>query len=370
MSSDLEESEELSSEERGFRTYSGNPRDEETFLWMTQSTWNRVYFFGFLMLLGVFGMTVWLMWDIKNNVVTDVEVINGNVKRDEIEDFSEEDERAVSNGGIVMKRKGNTLQVITSNIGLSAQKIGSKVFATNSGTISITGSTGMNVVSSAAARDIDERATLYTGTSYTLKATGVQTVKSTAVAKREDEERGVVVSTGIDVITTDQEVNILNTGVLSTTASTGLVNTGTSQDVVLKVSNPVSIVTVTIAYTDLASSGTKTILAASSGTATYKILEIVTVSTGSVNFTGGNRVIDIGTASVQKWFISANAAATTGTTSLTTGTTNAAIQPSTAVNALSDTAAGANIVAKYSGGSSDYTAGTVSATFVIMQTAY
>jgi len=363
------ESEEMSSEEREFRTY---PRPEplDTFLGMSQRTWNWIYFFAVVAGLAAFGMGIYAVWQIDNNLITDVEIINGNVKRDELEMLDEDERVAVLSGGISIQKSGKELKVITSNVGLSAQKLSNgKVIGTNTGVVSLSAGTGMDVVSAPVARDVEGRTT-YSGTSYTLKATGVQIVKSTAVAKRGDEERGVVSNTGIDVITSDQEVNILNTGVLTTTASTGLVNTGTSQDVILKVSNPVSLVTVTIAYTDLASSGTKTILTASSGTATYRIIDIVTVSTGSVNFTGGNRNIDIGTASVQKWFISANAAATTGTTSLVTTVANTGIQPSAAVNAISDTAAGANIVAKYSGGTTDYTAGSVSVTFIIMQTAY
>lgn len=365
--SDLE-SEETSSEDQDFQTYARPV--EQTFLWMSQTTWNTINFLGFAILLASFGMVIWLMWDVKNNLVTDVEIINGNVKRDELEMLTEEERLAVLSGGISLQKSGNKLKIITSNVGLSAQKLSNgKVLGTNTGVVSLQAGTGMDLIPAAVAKDVEGRAT-YAGTSYTLKATGVQTVKSVAIAKRDDEERGVAPSTGIDVVTTDQEVNILNTGVLTTTASTGLVNTGTAQDVVLKATNPVSFVTVTIAYTDLASGGTKTILAASSGTATYRIVSIVTVSTGSVNFTGGNRNIDFGTASVQKWFISANAAATTGTTSLVPTVANTGIQPSAAVNAMSDTAAGANLVAKYSGGTTDYTAGTVVAIFEIVQTAY
>lgn len=366
--SDLE-SEEMTSEEREFQTYP-RPEPDDTFLCMSQRTWNWIYFFAIVAGLAAFGMGVYAVWQIDNNMVTDVEIINGNVKRDELEALTEDERVAVLSGGISIQKSGKKLKIITSNVGLSAQKLSNgKVIGTNTGVVSLSAGTGMSLTSAPVARDVEGRAT-YAGTSYTLKATGVQTVKSTAVAKRDEEERGVAPNTGIDVITTDQEVNILNTGVLTTTASTGLVNTGTSQDVVLKLSYPITVVTVTIAYSDLASAASKTILTASSGTATYRILDITTVSTGSTNFTGGDRIINIGTASVQKWFISANAASTTGTTSLTTGVTNVSIQPSAAVNAMSETAAGANIVAKYSGGATDYTAGTVIATFVIMQTAY
>lgn len=365
--SDLE-SEEMTSEEQEFKTYP-RPEDQSTFLGFSQRTWNWIYFFAIIAGLAAFGMGIYTVWQIDNNMVTDVEIINGNVKRDELEMLSEEERVAVLSGGISIQKTGKKLRIVTSNIGLSTQKLSNgKVLGVNTGVVSLIAGTGMDLVSSPVAKDVEGRAT-YTGTSYTIKATGVQRVRSIAVSKRE-EERGVVPNTGIDVITTDQDVNIINTGVLTTTASTGLVNTGTAQDVVLELSNPISVVTVTIAHTDLASAGSKTILTASSGTATYRILDITTVSTGSIDFTGGDRIIDIGTASVQKWFISANAAATTGTTSLVSSVGNTGIQPSAAVNALSETAAGANIVAKYSGGATDYTAGSVVTTFVIMQTAY
>lgn len=368
--SDLE-SDETSSEEQEFRTYPRPEPIEETFFGLTQYTWNWIYLLSFAILLGSFGMVVWLMWDVKTNMVTDVEIINGNVKRDELEILTEEERVAVLSGGISLQKSGNKLKIITSNVGLSAQKLSNgKVLGMNTGVISLSPGTGMDLVSTPVAKDVEGRAT-YAGTSYTLKATGVQTIRSVAVSKRDEEdERGVAPSTGIDVITTDQEVNILNTGVLTTTASTGLVNTGTSQDVVLKVTNPFIFVSTTIAYSDLASAGSKTLYTASSGTATYKILEIVTVSTGSTNFTGGDRIINIGTSSVQKWFISAAAAATVGTTSLVSTVSNTGIQPSAAVNAISDTAAGANIVAKYSGGATDYTAGLVNIMIVMVQTAY
>jgi len=366
--SDLE-SEEMSSDDQEFRTYP-RPEDQSTFLGLSQRTWNWIYFFAIIAGLAAFGMGIYAVWQIDNNMVTDVEIINGNVKRDELEMLSEEERVAVLSGGISLQKSGNKLKIITSNVGLSAQKLSNgKVLGTNTGVVSLTAGTGMDLVSAPVARDVEGRAT-YAGTSYTLKATGIQAIKSVAIAKKDEDERGVAPNTGIDVITTDQEVNILNTGVLTTTASTGLTNTGTSQDVVLKAINPVSFVTITIAYTDLASGGSKTILTASSGTATYRILDIVTVSTGSTNFTGGNRNIDIGTSGVQKWFISAAAAATVGTTSLVTTVANTGIQPSAAVNAISDTAAGANLIAKYSGGSSDYTAGSVSVTFTIVQTAF
>lgn len=365
-------------------------------LGIKKSSWRVFWIFvAVVFSFAAFGMAVYGVWKIDHNIINDIEIIDGSKKRDFDDDFTEEDARAVSQGGMLIQKSGKKAIITTTQYGLAVQKIksdlkgSSKLLLINSGAVSVQAGVGMSVTSSPVfKRDADEeteenvdeyqndnaeRAILISGKSYTVKSGSVLRVES-RLAKRdiEESERGVVTpsSTGIDVTGSDQEPNIINTGVLTITPGDGIVNNGTAQDVILQSSTPILFVTVTISHTDLASAGSKVLYTASSPTATYRIVDLATVVTGSANFTGGDRIIDIGTASEQKWYISANAAATTGTTSLTTSVGNTGIQPSSTVNALTNTVAGANIVAKYSGGATDYTAGSVSITLVLIQTTF
>lgn len=364
---------------------------------LKNKTWKSiVIWFAVICSFAAFGMSIYNVWQIDQNIINDIEILEGS-KRSMDEDYDEHDMRAVANGGMILQRKGKKIQITTTQVGLAVQKRTipsrrSTLYVINSGAVAVEAGPGMDITSTPIfKRDVNEkseedneyndndaenpeRATLISGKTYKINSASVLRVESRLAKKREDEEseRGVITpsSTGIDVLGSDQEPNIINTGVLTLTADTGLVNTGSSQDIVLRVSNPVIFATVTVSFSELASGASKVLYTASSGTATYRIIDIVSVVTGGVNFTGGDRVIDIGTAAQQKWYISANAASTTGTTSLVTSVDNTGIQASSTTNAITDTAAGANIVAKYSGGTTDYTAGTVSLTLMLIQTAY
>jgi hypothetical protein len=335
--------------------------------------WNKWYI-RFLLFLAIalgitgVGLGAWAVHQINTNIFEDIEILEGS-KRDDPE-WTDEYERITSTGGIFFQKVGKTLRVTTSNIGLSLKKLttrsASDIFlAQNTGTISIEegANSGMDITSEPVARDVDNRVLSTSGTRYTIKTTAVQRL---AVASK---KKGVV-NEGLIIGGDSEETTIQNTGVITFTPETGLINTGDDQNPIVSIENPFIFVTRTISHTDLASGASFSLYNASSGTATYRIISLASVATGSVNFSTGDRIIDIGTASVQKWFISANAAATTGTTSLVMTSDDSGIQASTTSDAITDTAAGANIVAKYSGGTSDYTAGTIVLSMIMIQTAY
>lgn len=338
------------------------------------SSWKRkhILLYGGVVLaifLGITGVALgaWSVNQINNNLITSIEIIEDSAKRAEIPEWTEEYERTLSAGGLFFQKYGSQVKVHTSQIGLGIKKVAPNGYLTaNTGTIGIipAPNSGMTITSTPVARDVDGRATTtISGTSYTIKTTAVQ--KLAVAAKKKG-----VVNTGLIIGGDNLETTIENTGVITFTPETGLINTGDDQNPVLSVENPFIFATVTISHTDLASGGSKTLYTASSGTATYRIISLASVATGGTNFSGGDRIINIGTSSVQKWFISASAAATTGSVSLVMSASNSGIQPSTTSDAITDTAAGANIVAKYSGGTTDYTAGAVVLSIIMIQTAY
>jgi hypothetical protein len=125
-----------------------------------------------------------------------------------------------------------------------------------------------------------------------------------------------------------------------------------------------------VAYSDLSSAGTLIVYEAIEESSRYRILSIATSSAGSTNFAIGNRDISIGTTSETKWVIPATSLATVesiGLLSSSNGITG--INPSTTSTSISETAAGEDIVMKYSGGTTDYTtAGEVVFTVMLIQT--
>jgi len=119
---------------------------------------------------------------------------------------------------------------------------------------------------------------------------------------------------------------------------------------------------------DLNSGGTFTLYAdsGSSTTATYRILSVSTTAGDSTSFTTGNRNLYIGTASTQRWTMSAATLGSVGSTSYTIGD---GILPAFGNNGLSDSEEGNHIIIKYYGGTTDYdVGGTVVFHVVLVQT--
>lgn len=117
---------------------------------------------------------------------------------------------------------------------------------------------------------------------------------------------------------------------------------------------------VMVAYSDVASAGTKTVLAAQSGE-TWKIREIQLSGDGT-NFSGGDRLLDItdGTTvwtSIPAATLQALAAARWGDTGVP--------YPSSGMM----TASATDIIAQYSGGTTDYTAGELTLAILAERTA-
>ena len=348
-------------------------------------------------LFASFGMVIYSVDQIDNNLVTDVEVIDIIGKRDEdmelMKDLTETERISVYDNQLTFKKSGKKLQIYQQQQGLAVLKSGSLLAAANIGVTDLVGSTGTTVVPTLARSietEVDKRSeeddeqyetmeetertsVILVGKKLAVASTGVLGVTSSLPLVKKSEEERIVIppsSSGITATTTAQAVNLINTGILTLGLGNGLYNSGSSQDPILQLSSNLIYVSTTIAYTDLASAGVKTLYTASSPTATYIILDIATLATGSTNFAGGNRTVDIGTSAVTKYFVSSAALGTVATTSLVKSVSNTGIQPSTTSNSLTATVAGANIVAQYAPtvGTVDYTSGLVEITMVLIQT--
>lgn len=333
--------------------------------------------------LSAFGMSVWLMVQVKNNIIQEIEILEESSKRsmkDILTDngLQEISDRALyaSAYGLTVRQQGTKLLIIVpqENVGLSVQKIAdSHYVVANSGTVSIVPGGGISAAPAPlTARNTeiqlsekDTRATTYLPQRVTIRNTGVTSTGVATAAKRD------VFNAGLENVGTDSEVLLKNTGVLTTSVGTGMLDTSDdAQNPVLSVANPFIFVTSTILASDLASGAGKVLYTASSATATYRIFSLATLVTGSTNFGTGDRIMMIGTTAEQKWFISATALATVGSNSLVPGNSNTGIQASTTSDAISDTTAGRNIIAQYTGGSSDYATGTVVINMILVQTNY
>lgn len=134
-------------------------------------------------------------------------------------------------------------------------------------------------------------------------------------------------------------------------------------------SYPHIFITADVSYADLDNSGVLTLYDVTSGTATYRIFSIATASGDSTSFTVGNRNLHIGTSGEARWTVSAASLAQVGSTSLTSESSGTGINPASSYNALSNTAAGADIIVKYTGGTTDYTGGSTVLHIVLFQTA-
>jgi hypothetical protein len=134
-------------------------------------------------------------------------------------------------------------------------------------------------------------------------------------------------------------------------------------------SYPNIFVTAMVGVADIASGASFVLYNAISETSTYRILSINSVASGSEDFVNGDRCLYIGTETDPKWMIHNYTLATVGNTSLIRTTDGmVGINPSASTLAISETEPGSNIVAKYMGGTVDYTSGHITLSIVLFQT--
>lgn len=130
--------------------------------------------------------------------------------------------------------------------------------------------------------------------------------------------------------------------------------------------NPFIVKNITCTFTLLASGGKVNLIAASSGSAQYQILNLF-MNSGGTNFSGGggNRLGQVSDGTTQYTLIPA--ANMQALTNAAWGSTPVPFPASAAIDTFS--VAGQNIFFSYSGGSVDYTAGSVVITIVAIQVA-
>ena len=131
--------------------------------------------------------------------------------------------------------------------------------------------------------------------------------------------------------------------------------------------NPILLVEVTIAYTDLSAAATKTIVTAGTGER-FKLREIFCTGAGTNFNAGGDRLITIQDVAGSVLWTAMPAASLKA---LVAGRWGAAIVPFPATAAHMNTASTAtsNIIAKYTGGATDYTSGSLTLILELEKTA-
>jgi len=130
-------------------------------------------------------------------------------------------------------------------------------------------------------------------------------------------------------------------------------------------SYPLIFVVAQVDYTDLASSGVFTVYTATDVTATYRILSMTTTAGDGTDFAGGDRNLYIGSTSETRLTMSAASLGSAGTTSFTIGN---GVLPAFGKNGLAETPENDDIIVQYSGGTTDYTSGSVVFNIVLVQT--
>ena len=126
-------------------------------------------------------------------------------------------------------------------------------------------------------------------------------------------------------------------------------------------------ITVTVYYNNLSSGQIFNLYQANTPNAEYRILAINSVAGLSSNFTGGDRYLSIGTNTEEKWIITPTSLNSCGYYSLTQNTVDIGIQSSFNSIPLSLTGEGQNITVQYSGGTTDYTSGSICLSIYIFQ---
>ena len=124
---------------------------------------------------------------------------------------------------------------------------------------------------------------------------------------------------------------------------------------------------VTVAFSDLASASTKVIQTAGS-TSQYKVREIILSADGTNFNAGGDRDVAIQDTSGTHTYTVIPAATLKSLAASRWGDTGTPY-PATASDLFAATTAGENLVAKYSGGSTDYTSGQFKIVVLVEKTA-
>lgn len=363
--------------------------------------------------------------DIVNGFSLDFKVLRRNVipgQKDESEaegieivQMSQSEKTAVGlHQGVLLQKKGNKIVGTTTQVGLGlSQAADGSVFVVNSGVLDIVLGGGLNAIpipvtgnifkrkepnvdedgneydpiDYGVESDTDERtlAPHPAGFKVMLTNIGVNSLKAsstlTPVAKRDVMGRSVDPRSvtylsegpGITVYGADNmTLEVINTGVINISSDSSLTIGGNQSFPVLSVTgfSPLSTISIAVTHTQLAVGATAFLQSAISGTARFVMMSISSRGSGGVNFAGGggDRNIVLG-AGARNWYtISAANLAAVG--SLTYIPANAAPgfvpDPTNAPN--SPTSAGDRFFLKYSGGTTDYSAGQIEINLVLMQT--
>lgn len=367
--------------------------------------WFFIFNVLFLIALGVTGIALgaWAVDQINNNLPQSFSVFSPKLAaRDEAsasEDYySVEDEesyertlRAALTEGVILKQKGTVIQATSTQVGLGLVKnLDGSVYSVNTGVVSI--ATGPGIVSTPVPNvkreDEDENAdtdpnyerlvaAYPTGQKLQLANSGVNTLSvHPVILKRGMHDARIASSVyeqgnGIILTGTTQYLQIINDGVWAIAHDASLTVAGNASVPVLSVTNwtPITSFSVTVTHTDLASAASFPILVPSSLTARYSILSVASTTAGSVNWSVGDRSVYVQTNTVSFYQLTTTTLTDVGTTSYTIGNTDPGILPVTGFAANAQSAAGETIYFKYSGGTTDYSGGSLVLHFVMIQTA-
>lgn len=121
-------------------------------------------------------------------------------------------------------------------------------------------------------------------------------------------------------------------------------------------------------YSDLANGNQFILYEATSATASYRIVSLVTSGANSVNFTGGDRSIYIGTSGQQRWMLHGQSIGNAGGYSLIKSSEGIGINPSYDYIATDETTPGDNIIISYYDGTTDYVEGKLFFSITLFQT--
>ena len=310
--------------------------------------------------------------------------------------------------GVSLKRKGNKIVGTTTNIGLGlSQASDGTVFVVNSGVIDIILGGGLGAekmplpanVFSRAGPHYDEEGNEYDEIDYGVESDtertiaphpagfavkltnmGVTSLKASTTlvpsAKRDIGERTVSYLSegpGITVFGADNTtLEIINTGVINISNTDGSVTIGgNSSFPTISVTGftPITTISVVVTHTQLAAGANVTLQGAVSATAQYVLISMSSRGGGSVNFSGGggDRNLILG-AGARTWY-SISAANLAAAGSLTYIPANAApgFVPDSTNAPNSATTAGTHFFLKYSGGTTDFSAGQIEMNLVLLQ---
>ncbi len=212
--------------------------------------------------------------------------------------------------------------------------------------------------------------TVVAGTNITVTGTA-----SNPVVNASGVVETITAGTGISIGGTATDPTVTNTGVITVTAGTNVTITGTATDPIISASggggggSSLIYATVNVTAAALALGG-EVVLKASTGTDQYQIVTAYTDASASTAFSGGGGDRDLLiTDNTSEYGFLAISSVDVTTNGLTYVRAGQGIVIPTANNVTVPTVAGADIVAKYTGGTLDYLSGDVTITLVLQQVA-